>query len=168
MIDLGKTMLGFASCIFPIVSIVMTIWEWPLAQTILDGYTLKEHLVAFNETHIPDIDDVGIFGVKKKKYSFHKKKQNTIDSKGYAFTIDKVLLEESMYNVHMALCCSMNCCQHFLQEKTLLRQEFWSLLFENHKTYGLDIPRSLHMKGDGRWQKFITIQGLDICKIAWY
>jgi hypothetical protein len=40
------------------------------------------------------------------------------------------------------------------------------LFFENHKTYGLDIPKKLHMKGDGRWQKFIIVQGLDICKIA--
>jgi hypothetical protein len=29
--------------------------------------------MAFNETHIPNVDDVGAVGVKKKK-SFHKKK----------------------------------------------------------------------------------------------
>jgi hypothetical protein len=28
---------------------------------------LKEHLIAFNETHILDVDDVGTIGVKKKK-----------------------------------------------------------------------------------------------------
>jgi hypothetical protein len=85
---------------------------------------------------------VGIVGVKKKKYSFHKRKQNTIDYEGSVFTIDKVLLKESMHNVHVALCCNMNCCQHFLQEKTLLKQKFWSLLFEDHKTCGLDIQES--------------------------
>jgi hypothetical protein len=77
-------------------------------------------------------------------------KQNIVDFKGSVFTIEKMLLEESMCNVGVALCCTMNCCQHFLHEKTLLRQEFWSLFFENHKTYGLDIPKKLHMKGDGR------------------
>jgi hypothetical protein len=66
-------------------------------------------------------------------------------------------------------CCAMNFCQHFSHKNTLLlRQEFWGLSFEDHKTYGLDIPRRLHTKGNGRWQKFITIQGLDICKNVKY
>jgi len=44
----------------------------------------------------------------------------------------------------------MNCCQHFPYENTLLLgQEFWNLSFEDHRAYGLDIPRSLHMKGVG-------------------
>jgi hypothetical protein len=50
-----------------IVSTMMTIWKWPLVQTIFDGYSLREHLIAFNETHIPNVDDVGAIGVKKKK-----------------------------------------------------------------------------------------------------
>ncbi len=29
-----------------IVSMVMTIWKWMLVQMILDGYSLKEHLIA--------------------------------------------------------------------------------------------------------------------------
>jgi hypothetical protein len=45
---------------------MMTIWKWPLAQTILDGYTFIEHLISFNETHIPNVDDVGVVSVKKK------------------------------------------------------------------------------------------------------
>jgi hypothetical protein len=47
---------------------------------ILDGYSLKEHLIAFNETHILDVDDVGAIGVKKKKYSFHKRKRRVVNS----------------------------------------------------------------------------------------
>jgi hypothetical protein len=62
----------------------------------------------------------------------------------------------------------MNCCQHFPCEKTLLKQEFWSLSFENRKAYGLDIPKRLHTRGVESGQKFITIQGLDICEIVWY
>jgi len=45
------------------VLIVMTIWKWSLTQTILDGYPLRTHLSAFNETHIPNDEDVGIVGV---------------------------------------------------------------------------------------------------------
>jgi hypothetical protein len=50
------------------MSVVMTIWKWSLAQTILDGYPLIEHLIAFIETHIPYAGDVGVVGVKKKKF----------------------------------------------------------------------------------------------------
>ncbi len=71
--DLGKTMLGFAFCICPmIVSTMMTTWKWSLVKIILDGYPLIEHLVAFNETHISNVDDVGVVGVKKKKIPFIK------------------------------------------------------------------------------------------------
>jgi hypothetical protein len=30
----------------------------------------------------------------------------------------------------------------------LLKEEFWSLSFEDHRAYGMDIPRKLHVKGD--------------------
>jgi hypothetical protein len=45
----------------------MTFWKWPLVQTILNGYTFIKHLISFNETHIPNVDDVGAIGVEKKK-----------------------------------------------------------------------------------------------------
>jgi hypothetical protein len=61
---------------------------------------------------------VGEVGVKKKKYSFHKK-QNVANSEGSIFRIKKMLSEESMRNVGVAKCCAMNYCQHFPCEKTL-------------------------------------------------
>jgi hypothetical protein len=52
-----------------------------------------------------------------------------------------------MHNVGAAKCCAMNCCQHFPCEKTLfLRQDFWSLSFQDHIAYGLDIPRRITHK----------------------
>jgi hypothetical protein len=100
--------------------VVMIIWKWLLAQTILDGYTFIEHLISFNETHIPNVDDVEVVGVKKKKYSFHKRKQSVANSEGSISRIEKVLLEEFVCNVGVAKCYTMNCCQHFPREKTLL------------------------------------------------
>jgi len=41
-------------------------WKWPLDQIILDGYPFIEHLISFSETHIQDVDDVGVVGVKRK------------------------------------------------------------------------------------------------------
>jgi hypothetical protein len=46
---------------------MVTICKWPSAQKILDGYPFIKHLIAFHETHIPNVDDVGAIGVKKKK-----------------------------------------------------------------------------------------------------
>jgi hypothetical protein len=141
-----------------IVLAMTTIWKWLLVQTILDGYPLKKHLITFNATHILDVDDVK---VNKKIWSFHKMIWSIIDSKGFVYRIEKMLLEESMCNMGAITCCTMNCCQHFPHEKTLLRQKFWSLSFKDRITYGLDILKRLHMRGNRRWQKFITIQGLE-------
>ncbi len=55
-------------CCPNIVSTVMTIWRWPLARTILDGYSLREHLVKYSKGLVVDDDEVGIIGVKKKIY----------------------------------------------------------------------------------------------------
>jgi hypothetical protein len=53
-----------------------------------DGYTFIEHIISFNETHIPNVDDVGVVGVKKKK-SFHKRKRNVVDYEGSIFRMRK-------------------------------------------------------------------------------
>ncbi len=58
--QLGEDHVGLCILYCPgTMSIMMTIWKWLLVQTILDGYPLKEHFITFNETHIPDGDDVG-------------------------------------------------------------------------------------------------------------
>jgi hypothetical protein len=31
---------------------------------------------------------------------------------------------------------------------TLLREQLWGLSFEEHKVYGMDIPITLHVRGD--------------------
>jgi len=37
-----------------------------LAQTIVDGHSLKELLVSYDENNIPTIDEKGEVGVRKK------------------------------------------------------------------------------------------------------
>jgi hypothetical protein len=41
-------------------------------------------------------------------------------------------------------------------------------VLEEHKTYGIDIPKRLHVRVDMKQQKFITIQEINICEMAWY
>jgi hypothetical protein len=43
---------------------------------------------------------------------------------------------------------AQNCCQHFLHEKMLLKEGIWGLSFEDHRMYGMDIPRRLHVRLD--------------------
>jgi hypothetical protein len=52
----------------------MMISKWPLFQTIINGYFLQEHLVKYSEDVVLDIDEVGVIGVRKKQYTFHKRK----------------------------------------------------------------------------------------------
>jgi len=52
----------------------MMIWKWPLFQTILDGCSLRKHLVKYSEGVVPNVDEVGVIGVRKNQYTFHKKK----------------------------------------------------------------------------------------------
>jgi hypothetical protein len=51
---------------------------------------------------------------------------------------------------------------------TLLREEFYGMSFEEHRTYGMDIPRKFHVKVDISNKKLITIQEINICEMAWY
>jgi hypothetical protein len=44
-----------------------------VSLNFFDGYTFIKHIISFNETHIPNVDDVEVVGVKKK-ISFHKRK----------------------------------------------------------------------------------------------
>jgi hypothetical protein len=48
----------------------MKIWRWSLAQTIVDGYSLKQLLVFYDENNIPTIDEEAEIGVMKKQYMF--------------------------------------------------------------------------------------------------
>jgi hypothetical protein len=46
---------------------VMTIWKWSLFQTILDGYSLRQFLIPYNENQILVIDEKGTNCVREKK-----------------------------------------------------------------------------------------------------
>ncbi len=122
------------------ILVVMTIWKWPLAQTIVDGYSLKQFFGFYNENNIPTINEEGEIVIRKKQYTFQKKKRNVGHFDCSMSRIEKLLSQESIRNMNFTLCCTQNCCQHFLHEKmTLLREKFWGLSFEECKVYGMDI-----------------------------
>jgi hypothetical protein len=41
------------------VSTIMTIWKLPLVQKIVDGYSLKQLLISYDENNIPIIYEEG-------------------------------------------------------------------------------------------------------------
>jgi hypothetical protein len=45
---------------------VMTILKWLLVQTILDGYSFRQLLIYYNESHIAIVDEEREIGVMKK------------------------------------------------------------------------------------------------------
>ncbi len=57
---------------------VLTIWKWSLAQTIMEGFLLKELLLSYDESYVLEVDVEGMIGLKKKKYGLSKRKM-----KGY-------------------------------------------------------------------------------------
>ncbi len=69
----------------------MIIWKWLLAQTIVDGYSLKQLLEFYDENNIPIIDEEGEIGVRKKKYTFQKKKRSVGHSNRLMSRIEKLL-----------------------------------------------------------------------------
>jgi len=46
-----------------------------IGSTILDGYSLKQLFVFYDESNIPTIEE-GEIGVRKKQYTFQKRKQS--------------------------------------------------------------------------------------------
>ncbi len=113
----------------------------------MDGYSLKYFFVSYDETKIPIVDEEGKIVVRKKQYIFQKKKQGVGHSNQLMSRINKLLSQEFFWNVSSTLCYAQNCCQHFPSKKTkLLKEIFWGLSFEKCKTYGMDIPKRLHVK----------------------
>jgi hypothetical protein len=99
------------------ISIVMTIWKWLLAQTTMEGFSLKELLLSYDESCIPKVDVEGMISMKGK--------QKEIVSLNSISRIEKVLKEESCHGVGAMMCSSLNYCQHFSCQMTrLLRHEF--------------------------------------------
>jgi hypothetical protein len=50
------------------ISMIMTIWKWLLSQTTMEGFSLKELLLSYDESYILEIDVKRMIGVKKYIY----------------------------------------------------------------------------------------------------
>ncbi len=92
------------------ISMVITIRKWPLAQTIVDRYFIRQLFVSYDECNIPTIDEEGKIVVRKKQYTFQKRMQSFGHFDRLMLRINKLLSHESIQNVSSTLCCTQNCC----------------------------------------------------------
>jgi hypothetical protein len=147
--DLGEDHVGIIILYCPCDISTMSIWRWALSHTILHGHYLKALLKSYDDNNIFDVDVEGTICLKKKKNTFHKRKRKALDVDVLMSRINKLLFEESIRTIGTTVCCSLNCCQYFLCKKiALMKEEFWKMLYENKKAYGLDIPQQLHLRVD--------------------
>ncbi len=74
-IDVGVTILSCAND----RSQIMSIWRWPLSQTIIDGHCLLSFLIAYDEHHVSK-EDKGVVSahLKQKIKHFFKEKTKRI------------------------------------------------------------------------------------------
>jgi hypothetical protein len=114
------------------ISTIMTIWKWQLIQTILNDTSLHAFLCSYDKSYVPKVDDEGEIGVKKKNYTFNKRKKKENETKHPIPKMKKILSDKTCRGVKAKSCCSLNCCQHFPCETMILfKQEFWNKSFEN-------------------------------------
>ncbi len=88
------------------ILVVITIWKWRLAQTIVDRYFLRHLFISYNECNIPIVDEEGQIVIRKKQCTFQKKMQSVGHFDRLLLKINKVLSHESIQNVNSTLCCT--------------------------------------------------------------
>jgi hypothetical protein len=76
----------------------------------MEGFSLKELFLSYNESYVLEMDVEGMIGVKKKNYGFDKRKWKKIVSLNFVSRIKKVFSKESYHGVEMAMCCFLNYC----------------------------------------------------------
>ncbi len=75
---LGDNHVGLTIFYYPgDISTIMTIWKWLLVQTTMEGFSLKELLLSYDESYVLEVDVEGMFGVKKKK-NFNKRNRRRL------------------------------------------------------------------------------------------
>jgi len=60
------------------ISAVMIIWKWPLVHTTMEGFSLKEFLLLYDESYVLEVDAEGMIGVKKKKIALVRKNRRRL------------------------------------------------------------------------------------------
>jgi hypothetical protein len=89
---LGHDHVGLTILYCPIdIPTIMTIWKWSLIQTTMEGFSLKELILSYDESYVLEVDVEGMFGVKKKNYNFSKRKWKEIMFVNLSSKIEKVL-----------------------------------------------------------------------------
>jgi hypothetical protein len=73
--------------------------------------------------NISTIDEMGEIGVSKNIYIIQKKKMKCWTLRSLSVKDCKVAFVKFIQNVSFTSCCTRDCCQHFLHEKTITKRK---------------------------------------------
>ncbi len=69
------------------------------------GSIFPKIVISYNESHVPIVDEEGEIRVKKKQYTFQRKKWKVCHFESSILGIEKLLFEKFVCNVSVVLCC---------------------------------------------------------------
>jgi hypothetical protein len=93
------------------ISVVMIIWKWSLAQTIVDVHSRRQLFISYNESNNPIVDDEGKIGVRKNNILF-RRGSDMLDILITWCQGLKNFFPMNLFRMRIVLCCAQNCCQH--------------------------------------------------------
>lgn len=121
-----------------------------------------------SDTLHPDSVDTqtNLEGRPKAPYRFIRRKKR-IDEKLNLYA--KKTLPVEIQALCSQRCCSSECVRLFRPQDTLvIRQKYWLKDFDARRDYARSVGGQFHYVGSNRKQKYVTLNGMDVCATAWY
>jgi hypothetical protein len=136
---------------------------WHIRRVFLNGASLYDH----DQRHIYK---AAIQALNRQPRRGIRQYNSERERQGGALPPKKVLKlsTQSINSVLTVNCCRRNCVQPFPHAKIhALRSQFFhecGQYFKSHRL--LDVHRQIHLDAHGN--KMITLEGVDVCPVAWY
>jgi hypothetical protein len=136
---------------------------WHIRRVFLNGASLYDH----DQRHIYKVAIQALNHQPRRgirQYKSERKRQEG------ALPLKKVLKlsTQSINSMSTVNCCRKNCCQPFPRAKIhALRSQFFhegGQYFKSHRL--LDVHKQIYLDAHGN--EMITLEGIDVCFVAWY
>jgi hypothetical protein len=140
---------------------------WPIIECCFpSGRSLKCTIDHFASRPVQQDSEAHLGGRAKEPYRFIFRLQD-LNKKDSLFA--RKTTDDEIRKVSSERCCLRNCCQHFVQCRTLaVRQKFYEKSFEDRKEYGISVGGHMHSIEGDRKRKYVTLLGTEVCAVAWY
>jgi hypothetical protein len=136
---------------------------WHIHRVVLNGASLYDH----DQRHIYNAAVQALNRQPRRGVRQYKSSHERQDSANPPKKVLK-LSTQSINSVSNVSCCKKNCIQLFPRAKIhSLRLQFFhegGQYFKSHRL--LDVHKQIHHNSDGN--EMITLEGCDVCPVAWY